>query len=290
MHRSHEYLAKIAIDACDGLLIHSLIGKVKPGDIPADVRLRCIEALVDNYFVKDNLLLAGYPLDMRYAGPREALLHAVFRQNFGCSQMIIGRDHAGLGDFYTPFEAQEIFEHIPYAKGSEIDRSGRALLCEPMKIDWTFYCRKCDSMVSMKTCPHTKQDRVILSGTKLRKALSEGRPVPEHLGREEVLDILRDYYQGLEDRVEIKEQATLPWQGRSRDKSEPAVGPDRLEELEAIKARQEQELADLKSQVQGYQRLLEDKSGSRPTTTNRATSHQGANPGPSGKPDDHYDN
>ncbi|ACV69252.1 sulfate adenylyltransferase [Desulfohalobium retbaense] len=208
MHRSHEHLAKIAIDVCDGVLIHSLIGNLKPGDIPADVRLKCIDTLIDGYFVKENILQGGYPLDMRYAGPREALLHATFRQNYGCSQMIIGRDHAGVGDFYTLFEAQEIFDRIPYATEEERCNvePGKALLCEPMKIDWTFYCFKCDGMASMKTCPHTKEDRVILSGTKLRKALSEGQPVPDHFGREEVLNILREYYEGLTEKVEIKMQ------------------------------------------------------------------------------------
>ena len=205
MHRSHEHLCKIAIDVCDGVIIHSLIGNLKPGDIPADVRLECIEILVDNYFVRDNVVLGGYPLDMRYAGPREALLHATFRQNYGVNKMIIGRDHAGVGDFYTLFEAQEIFDRIPYAK-EECPDPGKKLLCEPLKIDWTFYCFKCDGMASMKTCPHTKEDRVILSGTKLRKALSEGADVPDHFGRDEVLERLREYYEGLTEKVEIKMQ------------------------------------------------------------------------------------
>jgi sulfate adenylyltransferase len=114
MHRSHEYLCKIAVEVCDGVYIHSLVGNLKPGDIPADVRVKCIDVLVKNYFVEDNVVQGGYPLDMRYAGPREALLHATFRQNYGCSRMIIGRDHAGVGDFYGMFEAQTIFEKIPY--------------------------------------------------------------------------------------------------------------------------------------------------------------------------------
>ncbi|WP_029893558.1 sulfate adenylyltransferase [Desulfohalovibrio reitneri] len=205
MHRSHEYLAKIAVEVCDGVVIHSLIGNLKPGDIPGDVRIRCIQTLIDGYFVKDNVINAGYPLDMRYAGPREALLHATFRQNYGINKMLIGRDHAGVGDFYTLFEAQEIFEKIPYVN-EECPEPGKALKCEPMKIDWTFYCHKCDGMASMKTCPHTKEDRVILSGTKLRKALSEGESIPDHFGREEVLDILREYYEGLTEKVEVKMQ------------------------------------------------------------------------------------
>jgi len=201
MHRSHEFLAKIAIEVCDGVLIHSLIGNLKPGDIPADVRVKAIDTLVEHYFVKDNVIQAGYPLDMRYAGPREGLLHATFRQNYGVNHMLIGRDHAGVGDFYGLFEAQEIFDRIPTPA-----EEGKALLCKPMKIDWTFYCYKCDGMASLRTCPHSKEDRVILSGTKLRKALSEGAEVPDHFGRDEVLVILREYYEGLTEKVEVKMQ------------------------------------------------------------------------------------
>lgn len=199
MHRSHEYLAKIAIEVCDGVVIHSLIGNLKPGDIPAEVRVKAINVHVDKYFVKDNVIQAGYPLDMRYAGPREALLHALFRQNFGMNRLIVGRDHAGVGDFYGMFEAQDIFDKIPVSSDA-----GKNLLCEPLKIDWTFYCRKCDGMASLRTCPHDKSDRVILSGTMLRKMLSEGADVPDHFGRDEVLDVLRAYYATLEEKVEIK--------------------------------------------------------------------------------------
>ena len=113
MHRSHEYLAKLAVEVCDGVVIHSLVGALKPGDIPAEVRVKCIDTLIDKYFVKENVIQAGYPLDMRYAGPREGLLHATFRQNYGVNRQIIGRDHAGVGDFYGMFEAQEIFDKIP---------------------------------------------------------------------------------------------------------------------------------------------------------------------------------
>jgi sulfate adenylyltransferase len=198
MHRSHEYLCKIAVEVCDGVYIHSLVGNLKPGDIPAEVRVKCIDALVKNYFVEKNVVQGGYPLDMRYAGPREGLLHAVFRQNYGCSRMIIGRDHAGVGDFYGMFEAQTIFDKIPTPQG------GKALLCQPLKIDWTFYCYKCDGMASLRTCPHAKEDRVLLSGTMLRKLLSEGGTLPDHFGRDEVVAILRKYYEGLTEKVEIK--------------------------------------------------------------------------------------
>mgnify|MGYP003730705657 CR=1 FL=1 len=190
MHRSHEYLAKIAIEVCDGVYIHQLIGKLKPGDIPADVRVLAIQVLVDKYFVKDTVVQGGYPLDMRYAGPREALLHALFRQNYGCSHLIVGRDHAGVGSYYGPFDAQKIFDEIP----------SNALVTKPLKIDWTFFCTRCDGMASMRTCPHGQEDRVMLSGTLVRKALSEGRQLDPHFSRPEVLEVLREYYQEL-DRV-----------------------------------------------------------------------------------------
>jgi sulfate adenylyltransferase len=201
MHRSHEYLAKIAVEVCDGVFIHSLVGNLKPGDIPAEVRIKCIDALIDKYFVKANVVQGGYPLDMRYAGPREGLLHATFRQNYGVSDMLIGRDHAGVGDFYGLFEAQEIFDRVPKNLGA-----GKDLITQPMKIDWTFYCYKCDGMASLRTCPHSKDDRVVLSGTKLRKALSEGAEVVDHFGRDEVLVILREYYSTLTEKVEVKMQ------------------------------------------------------------------------------------
>jgi sulfate adenylyltransferase len=201
MHRSHEYLAKIAVEVCDGVFIHSLVGNLKPGDIPAEVRIKCIDTLIDKYFVKANVVQGGYPLDMRYAGPREGLLHATFRQNYGVSDMLIGRDHAGVGDFYGLFEAQEIFDRVPKNLGA-----GKDLLTQPMKIDWTFYCYKCDGMASLRTCPHGKEDRVVLSGTKLRKALSEGADVVDHFGRDEVLVILREYYSTLTEKVEVKMQ------------------------------------------------------------------------------------
>ncbi|MEW5709389.1 MAG: sulfate adenylyltransferase [Pseudomonadota bacterium] len=196
MHRSHEYLVKIAIEVCDGVLIHSLLGNLKPGDIPAEVRTRAIAALIDNYFVKDTVVQAGYPLDMRYAGPREALLHAVFRQNYGCSHLIVGRDHAGVGSYYGPFDAHRIFDEIPRD----------ALEIRPLKIDWTFWCYRCGGMASARTCPHEDRDRLLLSGTKLRKALSEGLEIPNEFSRPEVLAILREYYSGLKDeeRVEVK--------------------------------------------------------------------------------------
>jgi sulfate adenylyltransferase len=194
MHRSHEYLAKIAIETCDGVLIHSLLGALKPGDIPAEVRSEAIGTLIDNYFVKNTVIQAGYPLDMRYAGPREALLHALFRQNYGCSHLIVGRDHAGVGDYYGPFDAQKIFDEIPAG----------ALETQPLKIDWTFWCNKCGGMASMRTCPHGKDDRVLLSGTKVRAMLSEGQDLPPTFSRPEVAKVLQKYYAGLSAEQNVK--------------------------------------------------------------------------------------
>jgi sulfate adenylyltransferase len=193
MHRSHEYLAKIAIEICDGVLIQQILGKLKPGDIPAEVRVRAVDTLVQDYFVKDTCVQAGVPLEMRYGGPREALLHAVFRQNFGCSHLIVGRDHAGVGEYYGPFDAQKIFDEIP--PGS--------LELKPLKIDMTFYCFRCDGMATGRTCPHGKEHQLAVSGTMLRKTLSEGGQVPDHFSRPEVLAILKEYYATLDDKVEV---------------------------------------------------------------------------------------
>jgi len=206
MHNSHAYLAKVAIEVCDGVYIHQLLGKLKPGDIPADVRVRCIDALVQNYFRPERVVQGGYPMEMRYGGPREALLHAVFRQNYGCSHLIVGRDHAGVGDYYGPFDAQKIFDEIPRG----------ALETQPLKMDWTFYDYKLGEMASMKTSPNEEKAvldengnyvsgaRLLLSGTMLRKMLSEGKPVPKEFSKPEVVEILRDYYAKLDEKVEVK--------------------------------------------------------------------------------------
>jgi sulfate adenylyltransferase len=188
MHRSHEYLAKVAIEVCDGVLVHSLLGALKPGDIPAEVRTRAIAALAKHYFVPSTIVQAGYPLDMRYAGPREALLHALFRQNYGCSHLIVGRDHAGVGSYYGPFDAHRIFDEIPDG----------ALETRALRIDVSFWCYRCGGMASGRTCPHGDADRLQVSGTQLRQWLSEGHPVPAEFSRPEVLEILRHYYAGLE--------------------------------------------------------------------------------------------
>ncbi len=194
MHRSHEYLAKIAIETMDGVLIHSLLGKLKPGDIPAAVRSEAIEVLTKNYFAPNTVIQAGYPLDMRYAGPREALLHALFRQNYGCSHLIVGRDHAGVGEYYGPFDAQKIFDEIPKD----------ALETKNLNIDWTFWCKKCGGMASQRTCPHSKDDRILLSGTKVRAMLSEGQDLPVEFSRPEVANVLKKYYAGLTAEQNVK--------------------------------------------------------------------------------------
>ena len=206
MHNSHAYLAWIAIEVCDGVYIHQLVGKLKPGDIPAEVRVKAIDVLINKYFRKDRVVQGGYPMEMRYAGPREALLHAVFRQNYGCSHLIVGRDHAGVGDYYGPFDAQKIFNEIP----------PDALLLRPLAMDWTFYCYECGTMASMKTCPHESKAviddngnykggaRLLLSGTLLRKLMSEGKLVPSEFSRPEVIEVLNEYYNSLEKKVEVK--------------------------------------------------------------------------------------
>jgi sulfate adenylyltransferase len=184
MHRSHEYLAKIAIEICDGLLIHQVLGALKPGDIPAEVRVAAIDALTKNYFVAGTVLQAGYPIEMRYAGPREALLHAVFRQNFGCSHLVVGRDHAGVGDYYGPYDAHHIFDTLP--EGS--------VKTQALKIDITFYCYKCNGMATGKTCPHTAADRLAISGTRLREMFANGESIPPEFSRPEVVTVLRKFY------------------------------------------------------------------------------------------------
>ncbi len=169
------------------MLIHQVLGALKPGDIPAEVRVAAIDTLVAHYFLPGTVIQAGYPIEMRYAGPREALLHALFRQNFGCSHLIVGRDHAGVGDFYGPFDAHHIFDQIP--EGS--------LKTQALKIDVTFYCRKCDGMATGRTCPHGAESRLQISGTRLREMFANHEPVPLEFSRPEVIEVLQAYYDGL---------------------------------------------------------------------------------------------
>jgi sulfate adenylyltransferase len=187
MHRSHEHLVKIAVEVSDGVFIHQVLGKLKAGDIPADVRTRSIQAMIDNYFRHGTVIQAGYPIEMRYAGPREALLHALIRQNFGCSHLIVGRDHAGVGDYYGPFDSHHIFDQLWPG----------ALLTKPLKIDVTFYCRKCYGMATAKTCPHDPKNHISISGTQQREMLSTNAKIPPEFSRPEVVAILREYYAGL---------------------------------------------------------------------------------------------
>jgi sulfate adenylyltransferase len=188
MHRSHEHLAKIAAEVTDGVFIHQVLGKLKVGDIPAEIRTRAIQAMIDNYFRPNVAIQAGYPIEMRYAGPREALIHALIRQNFGCSHLVVGRDHAGVGNYYGPLAAQRIFDEL----------WDGALLCKPLKIDVTFYCYRCGGMATGKTCPHDAVDHLSVSGTRLREMLSQGVHIPAEFSRPEVIAILREYYRSLE--------------------------------------------------------------------------------------------
>ncbi len=187
MHRAHEELCKIAqreVNA-DGILIHMLLGKLQPGDIPAAVRDASIRAMVKHYFPENTVSITGYGFDMLYAGPREALLHAVFRQNCGCTHFIVGRDHAGAGDYYGPFDAQAIFDEIP----------ADALEIEIFRGDFTVWCRKCEEIVMMRDCPHGGDDYFSISGTKQREILAAGDPLPPEIARPEVAEILMAYYQ-----------------------------------------------------------------------------------------------
>jgi sulfate adenylyltransferase len=189
MHRAHEELCRMAMEQlnADGILIHMLLGKLKPGDIPADVRDAAIRKMVDVYFPENTVMVTGYGFDMLYAGPREAVLHAVFRQNCGCTHLIVGRDHAGVGDYYGGFDAQTIFdEQVPEGE----------LQLEIFKADHTAYSKKLNRVVMMRDVPdHTKEDFVLLSGTKVREMLGQGIAPPPEFSRPEVAKILSDYYQ-----------------------------------------------------------------------------------------------
>ena len=189
MHRAHEELCKIAKDSvnADGILIHMLLGKLKPGDIPADIRNAAIRKMVELYFPKNTVMVTGYGFDMLYAGPREAVLHAVFRQNAGCTHLIVGRDHAGVGDYYGPFEAQTIFDRNDVSDALDI---------EIFKADHTAYSKKLNKVVMFRDVPdHTKEDFVMLSGTRVREILSAGKDLPVEFARPEVAKILMSYYQ-----------------------------------------------------------------------------------------------
>ncbi|MFC1939325.1 sulfate adenylyltransferase [Chloroflexota bacterium] len=190
MHRAHEELVRMSMQAvgAEGAVIHMLLGKLKEGDIPADVRDASIRKMAELYFEPNTLEITGYGFDMLYAGPREALLHAIFRQNMGASHLIVGRDHAGVGDYYGPFDAQTIFDQIPKD----------ALKIDIFRGDHTVWCNKCQQVVMIRDCPHSNEDYLMLSGTKVREMLSKGEPLPTEFARPEVAKILMGYYQSLE--------------------------------------------------------------------------------------------